>query len=91
MTPNLKVPYWVNPKDISGFNDKERANLHDVAENKYLHIVSNRCDNERIERNRKEQDAQGWFGPDEKKMDAVRNLPMTNCKRLRDLGINVRF
>jgi len=35
------------------------------------------------------QDAQGWFFPDDAKMDEARKMEKQNCKRLRELGYAV--
>ncbi|KAJ4294549.1 Chaperone protein dnaJ [Kalmusia sp. IMI 367209] len=88
---NLQVPYWVNPREIAGYSKKEMKNLHRQAESKYIHIVNTRCDTEKYKRSQMEQQAQGWFGPDREKMAEARNMPMPNCKRLREMGFQVYY
>lgn len=91
VTTNLKIPYWVNPRDLDGLSHKEKTNLHKHAETKYIHLTNSRCETEIYKRNQAEQAAQGWFGPDQEKMAEVRKMPMTNCRKLQDLGFQVRY
>jgi DnaJ family protein B protein 12 len=84
---NLKIPYWVNPKDVSDYGNKDWRKLDDLAEQRYVHTINVNCEKEKYQRSRMEQEAQGWLFQDEVKMQQARDLPMPYCKRLRELGI----
>ncbi len=84
----FKVPYWLNPNDVRGYSAKEFKRLDETADHKYVHIVNMRCENERMQQNRMIQEATGWLFQDQDKLSQARNMPMPNCKKLRDLGVS---
>ncbi|KAL5462380.1 hypothetical protein PMIN06_001744 [Paraphaeosphaeria minitans] len=88
---NLQVPYWVNKRDIQGLSDKELKNVHKHAEQKFIQITNAKCDTEKYKRSQAEQDAFGWFGPDQDKLKKARSMPMPNCKRMREMGFQVQY
>lgn len=88
---NLKIPYWVNKRDFEGLSNKELKNLHKVAETKFIQVTNSRCDTEKYKRSQAEQDAYGWFGPDKDKLAAARNMPMPNCKKMKEMGFQVYY
>lgn len=81
------VNYWVDPREINGYNNRDLRRLDEIAENKYIQTVNVRCETERYQRSRMEQEATGWFYDDEVKMQQARDMPMPNCKKLKDMGI----
>lgn len=83
----LKVPYYVDPREVEGYNNKAWVKLDQTAESKYIHTINVRCENERFQQQKMEQDALGWFRDDEDMKRQARELPMRNCKRLKELGI----
>lgn len=91
VTDNLKVPYWVNKRDVEGLSRKEIKNLHKTAETKFIQITNARCDTEKYKRSQAEQDAYGWFGPDKDKLAAARSMPMPNCKKMKEMGFQVYY
>ena len=86
---NLKVPYWVNRRDVEGLSSKELKNLHKTAEVKFIQVTNARCDTEKYKRSQAEQEAYGWFGPDKEKLAAARSMPMPNCQKMKKMGYQV--
>jgi DnaJ family protein B protein 12 len=91
LSDNLKVPYWVNKRDIEGLSRKELKQLHKAAETKFIQVTNAKCDTERYKRGQAEQEAYGWFGPDKEKLAAARGMPMPNCKKMREMGFQVQY
>ena len=91
LSDNLKVPYWVNKRDVEGLSKKELKNLHKVAETKFIQVTNARCDTEKYKRSQAEQEAYGWFGPDKEKLDKARAMPMPNCRRMKEMGFQVYY
>ncbi|CAI6338650.1 unnamed protein product [Periconia digitata] len=81
----LGVPYWVNPSEVKGYSERDFRTLDGVAENKYIHTLNIRCENERIQQHKMTEEAYGWFSNDEVLMEKARNLPMPNCKKLKNM------
>lgn len=84
----FKAPYWVNPKDLSGYSERDLRRLDEAADSKYIHIVNVRCENERMQQNRMVQDATGWFFQDQDRLRQAAKMPMPNCQKLKDLGVS---
>ncbi|KAF2872613.1 hypothetical protein BDV95DRAFT_570194 [Massariosphaeria phaeospora] len=87
ISSGLKIPYWVDPHEVADYSARKWRKLDEVAENRYVHHVHQLCERERGEQQRMKDESFGWFSQDEEKLKRARNLPMKNCKRLRELGI----
>lgn len=86
-TRSYKVPYYVNPNDISSMNDKKLRQLDQRAESSYVRVLQNKCDFEYDLRQRRLEDSQGWFFVDQEKYDKAKSMKMESCDRLRSLGV----
>ncbi|KAF2491054.1 DUF1977-domain-containing protein [Lophium mytilinum] len=84
----MKVPYWVNPEEVSDYSAKKWKELDKTVEIKFVHQLNILCEREKDTRDRLVQDAQGWFFPDEEKLAKARKYDMKSCRRLRELGYN---
>lgn len=85
-TPNHKVKYYVNPKDIQSFSKSKLSQLDHTAENNFIRFLDNKCEHENIAQRRLREDAMGWFYEDVEKMNQANAYPKPNCERLRSLG-----
>ncbi|KAF2280593.1 DUF1977-domain-containing protein [Westerdykella ornata] len=88
----LKVPYYVKPVDVEDYgarNSRKWQSLDQVAEGRYIQIVTAQCEREYQAKQALMQEAQGWFSTDMEKMQKARTMEMPNCKRARELGIRV--
>lgn len=87
MTPNYKVNYYVNPRDVDDYSRSKWHQLDKKVEVNYVQKLRYECDAEIQSRNRMVQEAQGWFFQDVDKMNAARQLKMTSCRRLDELRV----
>lgn len=87
-TPNLKIPYWVNPNDLRGMKKAEIANLDKRAESTIINGLRYKCQKEQEEVLAEKNAAYGWLFVDQEKLKKANERPMPNCQKLRDLGIN---
>ncbi|QLI67586.1 uncharacterized protein G6M90_00g030920 [Metarhizium brunneum] len=85
-TPNHKVKYFVNPKDVQSFSKSKLAQLDHTAEANFIRFLDNKCEHENIAQRRLREDAMGWFYEDVEKMEQANRYPKPNCDRLRSLG-----
>ncbi|KAK0652109.1 hypothetical protein B0T16DRAFT_299997, partial [Cercophora newfieldiana] len=83
--PNYGYKYYVNKDEVSGKPKHKLATLDSQAELKFANIVNSRCHDEERHRQRLEEAAQGWFGPDPEKMAVARSYNMPNCVLLKSL------
>lgn len=82
----FKVPYWVNPEEVEGFNNRKWRELDKKAEIQFVHDLNMGCEHEKQEQQRLMNEAQGWFLVDEEKMAEARRLEKKNCGRLNEMG-----
>lgn len=85
MTRDLKIPYWVNPRDVNEYSRRQWSQLDRTAEVRYMGRLSSECENEQIIQQRMMQDAQGFFWTDEDKMREARNMELKSCKKLGEI------
>ena len=86
-THSYKVDYFVNPNEVGEFSRSKWHQLDSRVEAHYVQKIRRECHEEIQTRNQMVQEAQGWFFPDEHKMQAARNFPMTSCQRCEQLRI----
>lgn len=84
-TYNLKIPYWVNPNDVSQYSNRDWRNLDRIAESRYVGNLNVMCENEQLQRQQLVNEAQGWFWTDEEKLEQARRMNMPSCTRLSEL------
>lgn len=82
----LKVDYYLNPTEVKEYSSRKMRDLDRKAETQYITNLQYECQLEHRERNRLVDDAQGWFFPDEAKMQRARNYDMRACRILDTLG-----
>ncbi|KAF2399230.1 DUF1977-domain-containing protein [Trichodelitschia bisporula] len=86
-TANLGVHHWVNPNEIHGLAKYKLDTLDRHVEQSYLTGLKIKCEEQVNERTRMMHEAQGWFWRDEELMEKARNMEMTACAKLRELGV----
>lgn len=84
-TPKLDIRYYVNPVDVEDFSARKFRQLDQRVELDYVTLLRYECEGEVNARERKIQEAQGWFFPDIEKMKEARAIELTNCRRLDSL------
>lgn len=84
-TPNLNLNYFVNPLDVDDFSARRFKQLDKQVELDHVRALRFECENEVHLRERKIQDAQGWFFPDIEKMKEARAMELKSCQRLEKL------
>ncbi|KAK5076431.1 Chaperone protein dnaJ [Lithohypha guttulata] len=82
VTPNYKVDYFVNPKDVDGYTDKKFRNLDKTAEVEYVTTLQYQCEHESQRKRQAIADATGFFFTDEAQLRAARAMAMPACERL---------
>ncbi|KAF1987866.1 DUF1977-domain-containing protein [Aulographum hederae CBS 113979] len=85
VSQSLKVPYWVNPSDVEGYNRPKWRETDRLAETRYINKLNVECDMEQQTRSRLVQDAQGWFFQDTEKMEQAKKMEMRSCRKLNEL------
>ncbi|KAL2205957.1 DUF1977-domain-containing protein [Sarocladium strictum] len=86
-TPNLNVPYFVNPADIATWSKSKLSSLDRKAEVNLVRHLRNECDNELMRKQRMREEASGWFYQDTEKMAEANAFRMPSCERLQTLGV----
>jgi len=85
VSANLKVPYYINPIEVTDYTKKQWVALDRTAENRYMHHLDSRCSVEQQTRAQLMQDAQGWFFQDNVAMDRASKMKMPYCTKLNHL------
>ena len=78
----LKVPYFVNPAEVLDLSGRKLSELDKKADNHYITNLQYQCQMETRTRNQMVENAQGWFFPDEVKLEEARRFEMKACNRL---------
>lgn len=86
ITAKLKVDYYVNPNDITGYTDRNWQDLDKHVEGRYVSYLGSECDWEQAQQQRAFQNAQGFFSRDEVKWERAKNMQMPACKKLEGWG-----
>ncbi|THW71870.1 DUF1977-domain-containing protein [Aureobasidium pullulans] len=84
-----KIPYYVDPREVSDLTSRKLKDLDRRAEVKYVNQLSNECEVQQSRRQQMYQQAQGFFFTDQVKLQEARTFDMPSCKRLKDLGYRV--
>ncbi|THZ05984.1 DUF1977-domain-containing protein [Aureobasidium pullulans] len=88
-TSGPKIPYYVDPREVSDLTSRKLKDLDRRAEVKYVNQLSNECEVQQSRRQQMYQQAQGFFFTDQVKLQEARTFDMPSCKRLKDLGYRV--
>jgi DnaJ homolog subfamily B member 12 len=91
VTPKHKVDYYVNPKEVDGWQSSKLRDLDKKAENEYIHIMQYQCADETQRKRNEIQDAHGFFFTDEARLKRARERRMPACERLDDLRVVRRY
>jgi len=86
-TPNYKVPYFVNPADISKHTDAQLDRLDQTAEVSLVRQLRSQCENEIAYKRRLRENAMGFFFQDDEKMAHANAVKTPSCDRLGTMGI----
>lgn len=81
----LKVPYYVNPRDVTEYSDRKWKRLDSVVEQTLSNHLAEQCNIEYRHQQRLVDQAQGWFFTDTDKMEEARRMDMPNCRRYQSL------
>ena len=84
-TPKLNINYFVNPVDVEDYSPRKLRQLDQRVEVDFVSSLRYACDAEVQMRDRKVQEAQGWFFPDVEKMKEARAMELKSCRRLEQL------
>ncbi|KAK6205273.1 uncharacterized protein RJT21DRAFT_14586 [Scheffersomyces amazonensis] len=89
VTPRYKIPFYVtqNFDTNKKLSDKQIRNFDSKVESVYIQHKRTNCAREQTIKNEMIEDAQGWFSTDYEKLKEAEDLPMPNCKALRDLHL----
>ncbi|KAL2833416.1 hypothetical protein BDW59DRAFT_138623 [Aspergillus cavernicola] len=90
-TPEIKIDYFINPRDVTDFSSREFRNLDKRVEVEFVQKLRYGCETEIHARDRMIQEAQGWFFPDIEKMKEARSMELKNCRRLDTLNMKRRY
>ncbi|KAL4878532.1 hypothetical protein BJY04DRAFT_195575 [Aspergillus karnatakaensis] len=90
-TPEIKIDYFLNPKDVTDYGNRDFRNLDKQVEVNFVKNLRWECESEINARDRMIQDAQGWFFPDVEKMKAARSMEMKSCQRLESLPLRRKY
>lgn len=85
VTPNYKIDYFLNPKQVEGFTDKKFKSLDKKAEVEFVTTLQYQCENESQRKRQAINDATGFFFTDEAQLKAARSMPMPACERIDSL------
>lgn len=88
-TPTHKVPYWVNPTQVQSVSAQTMAQLDKKAEVAFVRSLRENCEWEYQDRERRKNEAYGFFSVDKKAYNAAKNMHLPNCERLQGFGYNV--
>ncbi|KAJ5699178.1 J domain-containing protein [Penicillium malachiteum] len=80
-TPSLNINYFVNPLDVEELSPRKLRQLDKRVEVAYVTNLQYDCENEVQFRDRKIQEAQGWFFPDVEKMKEARAMELKSCRK----------
>ena len=83
VTPDHKVPYWVNPDEVKDLNKRQMRDLHHRVEVRLVTELSHKCQIEKQGQEDLMMEAQGWFFQDEEKMEKARRMELKACNKLR--------
>jgi len=86
-TANLKVKYFVNPRDVQSYTQYKLSQLDKNAEIKLVRHLRAECENEMLHKQRLYDEAQGWFRQDPIKMDVANRFETPSCRRLEKMGV----
>lgn len=86
-TAQMKVDYYLNPVDVDQYTPHKFSQLDHRAETNYVQQLDIGCEQEKDIKQRMMNDAQGWFMPDQVKINKARSLPMKDCRKLEELGL----
>ncbi|KAJ5655414.1 Chaperone protein dnaJ [Penicillium longicatenatum] len=84
-TPKLNINYFVNPLDVEDLSPRKLRQLDQRVEVDYVSALRYECDGEVNLRDRRIQEAQGWFFPDVDKMKEARAMELKSCRKLESL------
>jgi DnaJ family protein B protein 12 len=85
VTPDHKVPYWVNPIEVKELSNRQLKDLHHRVEVRYVTELTHQCQIERQNQEDLFMEAQGWFFQDEAKMERAHRMELKACKKLKSI------
>ena len=89
-TSQLKIPYFINPRDVEDYTNKHWRDLDKVAESKYIEQLSKECEWEQSERQREIWESHGLFFTDHDRIKRVRAKVLQSCQKLNSHGYKIR-
>jgi len=86
-TKELKIPYYLIPKEVDGYTARQFTHLDQQADSKYVSKLNLYCQQEVDTKHRIYQEAQGFFFNDEAMIQKAKHMEMPNCNKLESLGL----
>jgi DnaJ family protein B protein 12 len=88
---NLKVDYYVNPKDVADYQKGDWKSLDKHVEVSYKERLVAQCNYEIDQKRRARDDARGFFSRDEVKWQIAQNMPTPACNKLEGWGYRIQY
>jgi DnaJ family protein B protein 12 len=88
---NLKVDYYVNPKDVADYQKGDWKTLDKHVEVSYKERLVAQCNYEIDQKRRAKDDARGFFSRDEVKWEFAQKMPTPACKKLEGWGYRIQY
>ncbi|BFZ56148.1 Chaperone protein dnaJ [Savitreella phatthalungensis] len=85
-TPAHNIPFYVDPAQVAPLSAAKLAQLDKRAETTYIRSLRESCEWEHQDRERRMNDAYGFFSVDKKALNEARNMKLKNCDELRRYG-----
>ncbi|KAM7201169.1 DnaJ domain containing protein, partial [Naviculisporaceae sp. PSN 640] len=89
MMPQTSTRYFLDPKEVAGWTTQKLNQLDKQAEVQFVNNLGTKCEQERANRAKLEDEAQGWFKADPAKMAIAQAYPMPACQRLRSMNVRI--
>lgn len=90
VSAKYKIPYFLNPTEVSNWDDSKLKKLDKRAEQNYLHVLRVSCQFEHEKKQTELQESQGWFFIDQDRAKKAMEMQTPSCDRLHDLGFRIQ-
>ncbi|KAH3686462.1 hypothetical protein WICPIJ_002549 [Wickerhamomyces pijperi] len=86
ISPKISIPYYVTTKTKNNLTPKKLTKLNRAVEEEYIDNLRTNCQYEKNEKERRINEAYGWFFPDEEKLNKAQALKLPTCERLEEIA-----
>ncbi|EPY49251.1 DNAJ/DUF1977 DNAJB12 protein [Schizosaccharomyces cryophilus OY26] len=91
VSPNYKVPFYVNPKQYNSLSSRDSYRLANKIEQQYAEKVHAECIQEREYKENQIRKSYGWFFPDAEKLSRAKEIPLPRCDEFSRLSYHKPF